>query len=121
MVARGEVWLASLDPTVGSEIRKTRPCLVISPSEMHDYLRTLIIAPMTTKGREAPYRMQTNFRGKSGLILLDQIWTLDKKRLVRRVGEVDEQTLLATLQTLQRIFAPLSPIGPKNFTAPEHF
>jgi mRNA interferase MazF len=110
LVARGEVWLAALDPTIGSEIRKTRPCLVISPPEMHDHLRTLIIAPMTTKGQEAPYRMQTSFRGKIGLVLLDQIRSLDKKRLVRRVGVIDEQTLLVTLKTLQRIFDPLLPI-----------
>ena len=120
MVARGEVWLASLDPTVGSEIRKTRPCLVISPPEMHDYLRTLIIAPMTTKGQIAPYRMQTSFREKSGLILLDQIRTLDKKRLVRRVGVIDQQTLLFTLKALQRIFDPLSPRDSSSVTSPAH-
>lgn len=115
MVARGEVWLADLDPTVGSEIRKTRPCLVISPPEMHDYLRTLIVAPMTTKGRAVPYRIPTSFRGKSGLILLDQVRTIDKRRLVRRAGMIDDQTLFVTLQTLQRLFDP----GSRTTIAPE--
>lgn len=105
MVARGEVWLAALDPTVGSEIRKTRPCLVVSPPEMHDYLRTVIVAPMTTRGKEAPYRISIRFRGKSGLILLDQIRTLDKSRLVRRVGAINEAALNEALLTLQRVFA----------------
>lgn len=72
MVARGEVWLVTLDPSVGSEIRKARPCLIVSPPEMHDYLRTVIVAPMTTGARPAPYRIAVTFQGKRGLILLDQ-------------------------------------------------
>jgi mRNA interferase MazF len=106
LVARGEVWLATLDPTIGSEINKTRPCLIVSPPEMHDYLRTVIVLPMTSAGSEAPYRIPTTFRGRRGLLLLDQVRTLDKRRLIRRVGKIDHRTLVATLQTLQRIFIP---------------
>ena len=73
MVVRGEVWLINLDPTVGSEIQKTRPCVVISPPELHDHLRTVIVAPMTTKSRPAPYRVSVVFSQKKGLVLLDQI------------------------------------------------
>lgn len=105
MVARGDIWLAALDPTVGSEIRKSRPCVVISPPEMHDHLRTVIVAPMTTGARPAPFRIPVTFRGKSGLILLDQVRTLDQARLVRRLGAVSASTLSATLKTLQVIFA----------------
>src|ERR1700674_4647039 len=85
-VARGDVWLAALDPTVGSEIQKTRPCVIVSPPEMHDYLRTVIVAPMTTGSKPAPYRVPVTFRRKKGLILLDQIRTIDKTRLVKKMG-----------------------------------
>ncbi|KJV25529.1 growth inhibitor PemK [Aquitalea magnusonii] len=105
MVRRGEVWLINLDPTVGSEIRKTRPCVVVSPAEMHDYLRTVIVTPMTTGSKPAPYRIPLTFQGKQGLILLDQIRVLDKTRLVRKLGEVEDETLEATLETLQEVFA----------------
>jgi len=105
VVARGEVWLVTLDPTVGSEIHKTRPCLIISPPEMHDYLRTVIVAPMTTQGRPAPYRIAVTFRGKRGLILLDQVRTLDKIRLVKRLASISSATLATTLKTLQQVFA----------------
>lgn len=105
MVARGEVWLAALDPTVGSEIRKTRPCVIVSPPEMHDYLRTVIVAPMTTGSKPAPYRVPISFGGKTGLILLDQIRTLDKARLVKRVGRAGEEAMKTTLGVLQEIFA----------------
>lgn len=104
MVARGDIWLAALDPAVGSEIRKTRPCVVISPPEMHDYLRTVIVAPMTTGSRPAPYRIPVTHAGKKGLILLDQIRTLDKGRLVRKWGAVSARTLAAMLRTLQEVF-----------------
>ena len=104
VVARGEVWLAALDPTVGSEIRKTRPCLVISPAEMHDHLRTVTVAPMTTGNRPAPYRVPVEFEGKNGLILLDQIRTLDKQRLVRRLGAITAQPMRLTLATLRETF-----------------
>src|ERR1700761_8296885 len=98
MVKRGEVWLANLDPTQGSEIRKTRPCLVISPPEMHDHLRTVLAAPMTTGSRPAPYRVPLRFGDKSGLIVLDQIRALDKQRLVKRLGTVEEHTLQLALE-----------------------
>ncbi len=102
----GEIWLVSLDPTVGSEIQKTRPCVVVSPAEMHDFLRTVIVAPMTTGSRPAGFRIPVTFQGKSGLILLDQIRTLDKSRLVKRVGAVHPATLEKTLRTLQAVFEP---------------
>ena len=105
MVVRGEIWLATLDPTVGSEIQKTRPCVVVSPAEMHDYLRTVIVAPMTTGNKPAPYRIPVTFQGKKGLILLDQMRTLDKARLVKKMGAVSSKTLTATLETLQEVFA----------------
>lgn len=106
MVKRGDIWLAALDPTVGSEIRKSRPCVVISPPEMHDYLRTVIVAPMTTGSRPAPFRVSIRFQGKSGLILLDQVRTVDKARLVKRLGSASSTTLAAVLQTLLDVFAP---------------
>ena len=106
VVVRGEVWLAALDPTIGSEVRKTRPCVVVSPPEMHDYLRTVIVAPMTTGSKPAPYRIPLKFSGKSGLVLLDQIRTLDRQRLVKKAGTVSPSTLRATLAALQQMFAP---------------
>jgi mRNA interferase MazF len=105
MVVRGEVWLAALDPTVGSEIQKTRPCVVISPPEMHDYLRTVVVAPMTTGSKPAPFRVALTFSGKKGLILLDQIRTLDKVRLVSRLGAVSPKALSTTLAVLQETFS----------------
>ena len=105
MVVRGEVWLINLDPTVGSEIQKTRPCVVISPPELHDHLRTVIVAPMTTKSRPAPYRVSVVFSQKKGLVLLDQIRTIDKTRLVKKLGAVPANTLSIALRTLQEVFA----------------
>lgn len=105
VVVRGEVWLAALDPTVGSEIRKTRPCLIVSPPEMHDFLRTVIVAPMTTAGTSAPFRVPLRFAGKSGLVLLDQIRNLDKRRLVKRMGAVSPAAIRASLGALHEIFA----------------
>jgi len=105
VVARGEVWLINLDPTVGSEIQKTRPCVVISPPELHDHLRTVIVAPMATKSRPAPYRVSVVFSQKKGLVLLDQIRTIDKTRLVKKLGAVPANTLSGTLRTLQEVFA----------------
>lgn len=102
----GEIWLAQLDPAAGSEIRKTRPCVVVSPPEMHDYLRTAIVAPMTTGSQPAGFRIALTFQGKPGLILLDQIRTLDKTRLLKRIGVLRPTTLTQTLQTLQAVFAP---------------
>lgn len=104
MVKRGEIWLVALDPAVGSEIRKSRPCVIVSPPEMHDYLRTAIVAPMTTGSRPAPFRVRIQFQGKSGLILLDQIRTLDQSRLIKRLGSTSATTLAAVLQTLQDVF-----------------
>jgi len=94
-----------LDPTVGSEIQKTRPCVVISPPEMHDYLRTIIVAPMTTGARPAPFRIAVTFQGKRGLIQLDQLRTVDKIRLVKRLGNITSPTLVQTLETLQKAFS----------------
>ena len=102
----GEIWLAQLDPTLGSEIQKTRPCVVVSPDEMNTHLRTVIVAPMTTGSRPARFRIPLAFKGKQGLILLDQIRTLDGVRLVKRLGALRPQTLAATLTTLQDMFAP---------------
>ena len=105
MVARGDIWLVNLDPTLGSEIRKTRPCVVVSPQEMHDHLRTVIIAPMTTGSRPAPFRVAVRHGGKRGLILLDQMRAVDKARLARKLGTVSAKTRTETLNTLQEIFA----------------
>lgn len=106
MVKRGEIWLAALDPTIGSEISKTRPCLIVSPPQMHDYLRTVIVAAMTTANKPAAYRIPIVFRGKHGLVLLDQIRTIDKSRLIRRLGCATDKTLQKTLQTFRELFAP---------------
>lgn len=95
----------NLDPTVGSEIQKTRPCVVISPPEMHDHLRTAIVAPMTTGSRPAPFRIAVRHGGKEGLILLDQIRTVDKARLAKRTGTIAAGTLSATLAALAEVFA----------------
>jgi mRNA interferase MazF len=105
MVRRGEIWLAALDPAVDSEIQKTRPCVIISPAEMHDYLKTVIVAPMTTGSKAAPYRIPVTFQRKKGLILLDQIRTLDKTRLVKKMGMTTSKTLSGTLDVLQDVFA----------------
>ena len=105
-LATGEIWLVQLDPTVGSEIQKTRPCVLISPPEMLGHLRTVIVAPMTTGSNPAPFRIPLTFKSKTGLILLDQIRTIDKTRLVRREGTVQAATLKRALLTLQTIFAP---------------
>ena len=107
-VKTGDVWLVALDPTVGSEIQKTRPCVVISPPEMHDYLKTAVVAPMTTGSRNAAYRIPLTFQNNQGLILLDQIRTLDKSRLIKRLGAIHATTLNRTLRTLQAVFEPQS-------------
>lgn len=103
-MTRGEIWLVSLDPTIGSEIRKTRPCVIVSPAEMHDHLRTVIVAPMTTKSYAAPFRIGVTHGGKKGLILLDQMRAVDKARLAKRLGAVPAKTLTSTLITLQEAF-----------------
>lgn len=103
-VVRGDIWLANLDPTLGGEIQKTRPCVIVSPPEMHEHLRTVTAAPMTTGSRPAPFRVPIRFEGKDGLILLDQLRTLDKQRLVRRLGAVNQGTLRAILARLRDMF-----------------
>jgi len=105
VIKAGEIWLAQLDPTVGSEIQKTRPCVVISPDEMNANLKTVIVAPMTTGSRSARFRIPLTFQDKQGLIVLDQIRTLDKVRLVKRLGALRPTTLASTLKTLQDMFA----------------
>ena len=100
------MYLVALDPTVGTEIQKTRPCLIISPDEMNQYIRTVIIAPMTTRGRRYPTRVFCEFQGRPGQIVLDQIRTVDTSRLVRSLGRVDEATQQAVLSILQEMFAP---------------
>jgi mRNA interferase MazF len=103
-VKRGEIWLVRLDPTVGSEIRKTRPCVVVSPPETHLYLRTAIVAPLTSQGFRAPFRIPVRHAGRNGLILLDQIRTVDKVRLVKRTGSLSPATLSTVLAALVELF-----------------
>ncbi|MGI9145766.1 MAG: type II toxin-antitoxin system PemK/MazF family toxin [Chloroflexota bacterium] len=105
-VFRFEVYLVRLNPTQGSEIRKTRPCLVISPDEMNHHLRTVIIAPMTTQGGVYPSRVAVTFSDTAGQVVLDQIRTIDKTRLVRRLGSLDEPTAQHVLEVLAALFAP---------------
>lgn len=105
-VERFDVYLVTLDPTLGSEIQKTRPCLVVSPDEMNRYIATVIVAPMTTKGRSYPSRVTCNFQGKEGQVVLDQLRTVEKARLVRRLGRVGEDTQEAVLAVLAEMFAP---------------
>ena len=105
VIKRFDVFLVNLDPTVGSEIRKTRPCLIISPDELHRYIRTIIVAPMTTAGRDYPSRVPCRFQGKEGQIVLDQLRTIDKSRLVRKLGTLDHNTQLAVVNVLQQLFA----------------
>jgi mRNA interferase MazF len=105
VIRRFDVWLVVLDPTVGVEIQKTRPCLVISPDEMNAHVATVIIAPMTTKGRDYPTRVKCQFQGKSGQVVLDQLRTVDKNRLVKRLGQLDTVTADAVLETLAELFA----------------
>jgi len=104
-VKRGEIWLVALDPTVGSEIKKSRPCVIISPPELNEHLRTVIVAPMTSKSFPAPFRVPVTHAAKKGLIVLDQIRTVDKFRLFKRLGTVNTKTLFNVLTTLQEVFA----------------
>jgi mRNA interferase MazF len=105
LVIRGDIWLVNLDPTVGREIKTSRPCVVVSPAELNDHLRTVIVAPMTSKGFAAPFRVPVTHAGTDGLIVLDQLRAVDKARLVKRLGAVSAKTLSATLATLQEVFA----------------
>jgi mRNA interferase MazF len=103
---RFEIFLVNLDPTLGKEIKKTRPALIISPDEMNAHISTVIIAPMTTKGRPYPSRVSCNFQRKDGQIILDQIRTVDKIRLVKKLGKLDQNTSSKVLSVLQEIFHP---------------
>jgi mRNA interferase MazF len=98
--------LVNLDPTIGTKIRKTRPCLVVSPDEMNHRLRTVMVAPMTTKGHAYPTRVACRFKGKGGQVVLDQIRTVDPIRLVRKLGRLDAATSAEVLSVLQELFAP---------------
>ena len=102
---RGDVWLVNLDPTVGSKIKKARPCVIVSPAELNEHLRTVIVAPMTSRGFAAPFRVPVTHAGTKGLILLDQVRTVDKVRLAKRMGAISTKTLTLTLTRLQEVFA----------------
>lgn len=106
VIGRFGVYLVALDPTVGSEIQKTRPCVVVSPDEMNRHIRTVIVAPLTTAGQAYPTRVACTFQGKRGQVVLDQIRTIDKIRLVRRLGSIDARTQPRLLEVLQEMFAP---------------
>ena len=105
VVKRFDVFLVNLDPTIGTEIRKTRPCLVISPDELNDYIQTVIIAPMTTKARAYPTRIPCEFGGREAHIVLDQIRTVDKQRLIKHVGTINQNTQRYVLDVLIELFA----------------
>ena len=105
-VRRGDVFLIELNPTRGDEIQKTRPCVVISPDELNAHLRTFIVAPLTTGSHPYPFRVSCRFEGRSGRIVLDQIRTVDRKRLVRRCGKLSPSTLGHALALLQEMFTP---------------
>ncbi len=105
-VKRFDVYLVTLDPTIGSEIKKSRPCLVISPDEMNRFISTVIVAPMTTKGRDYPCRVFCVFQGKQGQIVIDQIRTVDKSRLTKRLGRIGANTQSEVLSVLAEMFAP---------------
>jgi mRNA interferase MazF len=105
VVKRFDVYLVNLDPTVGSDIQKTRPCLVISPDEMNRNIRTVIIAPMTSAQKDYPTRVSCAFRKKQGQIVLDQVRTIDKTRLIKKLGTIDSRTQMDVVSILQRLFA----------------
>ena len=105
VVKRFDVYLVNLDPTLGSEIQKTRPCVLISPDEMNRHIATVIVAPMTTKGRPYPSRVHCKFEGKDGQVVLDQICTVDRTRLISKIGRLNKQTQKAILHVLGEMFA----------------
>ena len=105
-VNRFEIYLVRLDPTLGSEIAKTRPCLVVSPDELAHYVRTVIVAPMTTASKPYPFRVPCLFQGTVGSIALDQLRAVDKLRLVKLLGVLDQPTQEAVLKCLAKFFAP---------------
>ncbi len=102
---RGDVLLVKLDPTLGSEIKKTRPCVVVSPDELNEHLRTAIVAPMTTKGRPYPWRIKCRFQGKTGYVVLDQLRTIDQERAASRLGRLSTEALGQVTERLQEMFA----------------
>lgn len=104
-IARGEVHLVRLEPTLGSEIRKTRPCLIVSPDELNSHLRTAIVAPMSTGGQAYPWRVPCRFQSKPGFVALDQLRTVDTARLVKRLGRLAPETVISALRGLQEMFA----------------
>ena len=104
-IDRGAVYLVELDPTRGSELRKTRPCVVVSPDELNHHLRTVIVAPMTTGGQPYPWRVPCRFRNKPGVVAIDQLRTVDRERLVQRAGSLPEATVGAVLAKLAELFA----------------
>ena len=104
-VSRGDIYLVALNPTRGSEIRKTRPCVVMSPDELNAHLRTFIVAPLTTGGHPYPFRVRCSFDGKDGYVVADQLRAVDRERLVRRLGSLSETTLNELLAVLQAMFA----------------
>jgi mRNA interferase MazF len=104
-MSRGEVHLVRLDPTLGSEIQKTRPCVILSPDELNSHLRTVIVAPMTTGGRAYPWRIRCRFQNRSGYVVLDQLRTVDRERLVKRLGVLTDRTLSEVLGSLLEMFA----------------
>ncbi len=105
VIRRFEVYLVNLDPTLGSEIQKTRPCLVISPDEMNEHINTVIVAPMSTKGRDYPTRISCQFEGKEGQVVLDQIRTVDKIRLVKKLGKINTAAQKSVLAVLIEMFS----------------
>ncbi|MEE9302159.1 MAG: type II toxin-antitoxin system PemK/MazF family toxin [Thiotrichaceae bacterium] len=105
VINRFDVYLINLDPTVGSEIQKTRPCLIISPDEMNRHIRTVIVAPMTIAGKDYPTRVKCQFKKKKGQIVLDQVRTIDKTRLIKKLGKIDPETQVEVISVLQRLFA----------------
>ena len=104
-VRRGDVFLVQLDPTRGGEIRKSRPCVVVSPDELNAHVRTVIVAPLTKGGYPYPYRVPCRFGGKEGFVVIDQIHTVDTERFSRRLGRLTPTTLRRTLEVLQTMFA----------------
>jgi len=104
-VHRGEVYLVDLGPTRGGEIRKTRPCVIVSPDELNAHLRTFIVAPLTSGKHVYPFRVACRFQGRAGYVVLDQIRTMDGKRLVRRLGKLSARTMAKSLSVLQEMFA----------------
>jgi mRNA interferase MazF len=105
-ISRFEVYLINLNATVGSEIKKTRPCLVVSPDEMNHNIRTVIVAPLTTKGQSYPTRVPCRFKGKDGQVVLDQLRTVDRSRLIKRLGRIGGKTAEAVLDVLREMFEP---------------